>query len=449
MSDKANPSQALANWVHKTRYDELPAEVRQETLKLLYDQVGGMLPSSQLPSCRPVIEMVKRNSTGSSTIIGHAARVSLTDAALANGTIGHGTEVDATGQHRTGHYAASVVPAALTVGQHVNASGEQLCRAIALGAEVAARMQSVVFKYDTRKPFATTKGATMGAGAAAGLLLGLNAEQLHHALALTADGASGLMSSHFEPTHQIKSLHHGRATHAGVQSALLARQGLQGPPEPFTCEDGFFDGYVGMPEVGHEVIEGLGSEYRMRQIMYKRYPVGGPNQTPAYGLLQLMRSNGIQAQDIERIEAVISQGAFLVVTHNEHPSVHLPTILAMAVVHGDINFSVIHDPQYAQDPRVRKFLQDGRLNIVPRQGVTDKSQRLNMSLSIRTRDGKVFSQELRYPLMSDEEIERKFRFHAGLRLARPQVDRLEDMLRSMDRQPSVQALMSSLEIPSV
>jgi 2-methylcitrate dehydratase PrpD len=67
-------------------------------------------------------------------------RTSVTQAALANGTIGHGDEVDSTGQHGTGHYAATTVPTAVSVGQDVGASGQAFIRALALGSEVAARL---------------------------------------------------------------------------------------------------------------------------------------------------------------------------------------------------------------------------------------------------------------------------------------------------------------------
>jgi 2-methylcitrate dehydratase PrpD len=76
---------------------------------LLYDQVGCMLASATLPSCQPVVTLVRRLSPpGTCSIVGHPVRTSVTQAALANGTIGHGDEVDSTGQHGTGHYAATL-----------------------------------------------------------------------------------------------------------------------------------------------------------------------------------------------------------------------------------------------------------------------------------------------------------------------------------------------------
>jgi hypothetical protein len=61
--------------VCSTPYGDLPAEVRQETVTLLYDQVGCMIASATLPSCQPVVELVRRLSPpGACSIVGHPVR---------------------------------------------------------------------------------------------------------------------------------------------------------------------------------------------------------------------------------------------------------------------------------------------------------------------------------------------------------------------------------------
>ena len=342
MVSTTNPTATLCHCVCSTRYGDLPAEVRRETVTLLYDQVGCMIASATLPSCQPVVELVRRLSPpGACSIVGHPVRTSVTQAALANGTIGHGDEVDSTGQHGTGHYAATTVPTALSAGQYVGASGQEFIRALALSSEVTARLQSILGHYGTRGQFAASVGGALGAAVGAGLLLGLDAEQMENALGLAASGACGLSSHHLEPLHQIKSLNHGRAAEAGVLSALLAQEGFHGPPEVLTCEHGFFDAFLGLPGAGHEAADGLGEQYLMRQIAYKRYPVGGPDQTPLYAFLHLITSHELAAEDIEQIEVSVSRSAFHTVMTNQHPSVHLETILALAAVYGEAGAQTI------------------------------------------------------------------------------------------------------------
>ncbi len=447
MAASAGPTSKLCQWINSTRYEAIPEEVRKETVTLLNDQVGCMIASATLPSCQPVVDLVRRlGGPEECSIVGHPVRTSITNAALANGTIGHGDEVDSTGQQGTGHYAATTVPATLTAGQYVGASGKEFIRALTLGSEVAARFQSVLGHYGTRNQFVASVGGAMGAAVSAGLLLNLDTTQMENALGLAASGACGLSSHHLDETHQIKSLNHGRAAEAGVLSALLAQQGYQGPKEIMTIENGFFDAFLGLPGAGHDVVQGLGENYLMREVAYKRYPVGGPDQTPLYAFLQLVKTHELTADDIEQIEVSVSRSAFHTVKTNHHPSVHMETILTLAAVYGDITFQHIHDPKYWEDPRYKAFQERARIFIIPRPGPATMGGRLEMGLRVRTRGGEVLQQDLRYPLMSEEEIQEKFRKLVGLRLDNEKVAELERKLKAVESMDTVAPLISEMEV---
>src|SRR5258706_11511220 len=99
MSDSAGPTSKLCNWAYSTRYEDLPAEVRKETVTVLYDQVGCMIAAATLPSCQPVVNLMRKlGPQGECSIVGHPVRTSVTNPALANGTIRHGDECDSTRQ---------------------------------------------------------------------------------------------------------------------------------------------------------------------------------------------------------------------------------------------------------------------------------------------------------------------------------------------------------------
>ena len=448
MALDSGPTSELCRWVYSTGYRELPQEVRQEAVTLLYDQVGCMIATSTLPSCQPVVDLLKDiGGSGNCTVIGHPMRTSVIYAALANGTIGHGDEVDSTGQYGTGHYAASAVPTVLTLGQDLGASGEDVVRALVLGAEVAARLQSTLFKHATRDLFYASVSGALGCAVNAGVLLGLDAIQLEYAMGLAASGASGLTSHHLEEQHQTKSLQRGRAAEVGVTSALLAARGVQGPKEILTVENGFFDAFLGTRSVGEEVVHQLGQEYVMRQLVYKRYPVGAPNQAPLYAFLRLLEQYELHADDIDQVEVSVSRGAFEVVKTNKHPSVDLESILSVAAVYREISFNHIHQSSYREDPRVGAFRNRARILILPRPGAATRGDRLDMSLSVRTVSGETIEQALRYPPMTEQEIQQKFRDLAGLRLEPARVQDLEEQLLGIESTDNIAPLVRQLEIP--
>ncbi len=441
------PTAELCHWLCSTGYEDLPAEVRKEAVTLLLDQIGCMIASSTLISCQPVVDLVHElGGPEQCTIIGHPLKTSILNAALANGTIGHADEVDSTGQQGTGHYAASAVPAVLTTGQYVQASGKDLIRALVLGSEVAARLQSIIYQYKTRDQFYATVSGALGVAANAGILLGLDEEQMEHALGLAASGSCGLTSHHADERHQTKALDRGRATEAGILSALLAQRGFHGPKEVLTIENGFFDAYLGLRMVGHQVLEGLGEDYLMRQVAYKRYPVGAPNLTPLYAFLQIMKDHELSADDIDRIEVSVSRFAFHVVKTNLHPSIHMETVLSLAAVYGEVTFNHVHDFRYRDDPKVRGFRERVPIVIIPRPEIDTRSERLNIGITVRTRSGQELTQELRYPLMTKEEIEQKFRNLAGLRMGAEEVLELEKKIKNVETMSNVAPLVATLEL---
>jgi 2-methylcitrate dehydratase PrpD len=122
--------------------------------------------------------------------------------------------------------------------------------------------------------------------------------------------------------------------------------------------------------------------------------------------------------------------------------------IALAAVYGEITFQHIHDPSYREDPRVKAFRDRARLLIILRPEPASMGQRLDMSLTVRTRSGEVLRQELQYPLMTEAEIQQKFRDLVGLRLESRRVADLERQLKAIAYVENVAPLIRELELDS-
>ncbi len=448
MVEGKGPTVQLCNWACSTRYGDVPDEVRRDTVTILYDTIGGMVASSTLPTCQPVLEMVKAlGANGPCSIVGHPVKTTVTYAALVNGTIGHGDEVDP-GETLGGyHFASTIVPAAISVGQYVGTSGKELVRAIALGSEVTIlinRLQRDVLEHSERRFWFST-GCTMGAAVVASLLLNLDAEQMEYALGLAAYQAAGMVPPMSDPTHQSKSLQLGIAAQGGVTAALLAQSGCHSPPEILGRKDGFFDAFTGHAELGERLVEALGKTWVVRQVQYKRYPVGMPDHPPLHLFLQMLKKHKLEADDIADVEVMLSMESFQTVDTLKHPSVYQATILSMAAVFGEVGFKHTHDSRYYNDPRVEAFKE--RIKLIPQSGVT-KARRLEGQLRIRTRNGEVYSEAFgSVPSMNKEDLRRKFRALVGLRANEKKVLALERKLEGIDEVNNVAPLISELELP--
>ncbi|MBI2987014.1 MAG: MmgE/PrpD family protein [Deltaproteobacteria bacterium] len=448
MADTRGLTARLCDWVCSMGYSDLPAEVRKEAVTIIYDTIGGMIASSTLPSCQPVVEVVKAmGGNKDCSVVGHPIKTSVTYAALANGTIGHGDEVDSTGQQRSGHFSAVTVPAAITMGQYVKASGKELVRALALGFEVAARIRRVQSEFDPRARHSGNSAYPLGAAVVAGILLGSDATRMEHAMALAAHQASGLGTQFHDPTHESKSLGFGIAAQAGILAALLAQRGFHGGREILTVENGFFDIFIGCADyasLGDRLLDGLGDTYLVRQVAYKRFPVGRPDQAPLYAFLQLLKSHNLTANDIEQLEVGMSRHDFSIADSLKHPSVYLPTILSLAAVFGEVCFQHIHQAQYYKDPQVQAFRE--RIKLLPDRNADIQRKRFEAEIRVYTRNGAVLNQQLCAPLMTEEEIQYKFRSLVGLRVKQEKALDLESKLKGIEGVSNVAPLISELEL---
>jgi hypothetical protein len=73
-------------------------------------------------------------------------------------------------------------------------------------------------------------------------------------------------------------------------------------------------------------------------------------------------------------------------------------------------------------------------------------ERLEMGITVRTRGGEALRQDLRYPLVNEQELQQKFRDLAGTRLGSDRVADLEQKLKAVETAGSVAPLIQELEV---
>lgn len=231
------------------------------------------------------------------------------------------------------------------------------------------------------------------------------------------------------------------AAHGGT--ALLAKRGFHAPLDILTEEHGFFASFAGYIGLANQAIDGLGKQYLIRQIAYKRFAVGGPDQAPLYAFLQILRAHKLGAEDIDFVEVYFSREAFATVATFKHPSVYLPTVLGLAAVFGEVTYGHTHKARYYDAPRVKAF--EERVKLLPHPGLAAWGERMEARVAVRTTCGQTIRQERRYPLMTEEEIQQKFRTLVSLRVPRERALDIEQKIKGIESMDNVDFLVSSLE----
>lgn len=260
-------SHELATVLASTSYLDLNADVVNDTHRAVLDWLGSALSGALEPPARMTQRVVAGLGASNEATVFAGQRSSAAGAALANGVASHILELDDVHKGSTMHAAAPVIPAALAVAEREHATGEQFLLAVAVGYDAALRVGEAVNPSHYRFWHPTGTAATFGAAAAAGSLLGLDADQMLDALGSAGTQAAGLWEFNADGT-MSKHLHPGKAAFNGVLSADLAKSGFTGARRILEGERGFFRS-MSTSYDETRITDGLGERWKISENCYK------------------------------------------------------------------------------------------------------------------------------------------------------------------------------------
>jgi 2-methylcitrate dehydratase PrpD len=270
-------SRALAAFLARTRFEDLPAETVAATRLAVLDWLGSALAGSLEEPARIAREVVAGLGASDESSVFPSGRSSAAGAAIANGVASHILELDDIHKGSTVHGAAPIIPAALAVAEREHADGRGFLLAVALGYEAALRVGEAVNPSHYRYWHPTGTAATFGAAAAAGSLVGLDECRMLDALGSAGTQAAGLWEFNADGS-MSKHLHPGKAAFNGVVAADLAKRGFTGATRILEGERGFIRAMSDGGEPSR-ITEGLGSSWKVVENGYKLHSCCGHTHT--------------------------------------------------------------------------------------------------------------------------------------------------------------------------
>jgi 2-methylcitrate dehydratase PrpD len=298
---KPTISQSLADCaadVMRGHAAEPVLRMRLYALDTLAVTLAGSVSPSSAPMQRTVLAAAGKPEA---TVMAVGRATSAWDAALINGAFAHALELDDDHRIAVLHPGAVVVPAALAAAEAANASGITFLRALLVGYEVACRLGEVYrgSLFDNALHPTSLCGA-LGAAAAAAVAFDLDRDAFVRALGIAGTQASGLTEWRADGSW-IKRLHPGRAAHAGVLSARLAREGFTGPATIFEGDGGFFRAFTHGESIDPAAMtRDLGQDFRALGTAIKPYPCCR-FEHGAIDLALEAANSGIRSEDIDSV----------------------------------------------------------------------------------------------------------------------------------------------------
>lgn len=165
-------------------------------------------------------------------------------AALVNGTMAHGLELDDTFEEASLHPGVVVFPALLAVADQEGSSTEAVLHAALIGYDVMCRVGVLLGAAESygRGFHPTGVAGVVGAAAAVATLLELDEEHTANAVGIAANLAAGSLEF-LSDGSWTKRLNAGHAAATGVRAARLAQSGFMAPDTALEGRDGFLNQY--------------------------------------------------------------------------------------------------------------------------------------------------------------------------------------------------------------
>jgi len=270
--------------------------------------------------------------------------------ALLEGTAAHTVEVDDIYRDGIYHPGAPTIAAANAFSNHLS------LRAIVVGYEISTRIGAAMGKAHYQHWHNTGTIGCFGAAAAAAEVLHLDKSRFAHALATVTTFAAGLQQA-FRMDSMSKPLHAGRAAEAGVEAALMAREGVTGSLDVMA---GFAAAMGDKPSFDDHVEKGLatlGKDFHITGMTFKNHACCGHTFAAIDGALELKKRMQVKTEDIEQVE-VATYKAGLEVAHYEEPRTpaegrfSLKYVVATALTHGSVRLAAFSPERLSSEKTV-------------------------------------------------------------------------------------------------
>ena len=349
-------AQTLVEYFSGLHYEQVPEDAMQETKRMVLDTLGCIVSARGTEAGR-IAERFAGLLGGASGIAGSAYVYGrLADA------------MDFNEGYGGAHFGCGAVAAALALAREPGITGKEFLTAVAAGYELGGRIQDAMGPYysvvDGRQSFSPVWGiATPIVYAAVGAAA--RALRLDHALTAQAWGLAGSNSpipvgakwSSSIDLPNTKYCDAGWCSLAGVTGALSAQFGSTGITTLLDDPGGLLRMVSSLHPAHALLFAGLGTRWRIRDVVYKTWPCCGLLDEPMDDLLSLMQEQPFDVETIERIEVEVGSAIVIPRFVNTDPRTfaslqfNLPHALAMLLL------KVPPGPEWlsadlARDPRV-------------------------------------------------------------------------------------------------
>lgn len=431
-------TQMIIDFICDTKYEDIPEIARENAKGRILDTLGVMVKGGKESVGSVMKEFISRyGGKAESSVVNFGERTDVLTSTFVNGCLSHAIDFD--DHYILSHPSIGVVPALISVGEMVGASGEELITAYVVGLEIYTKVQKMMSTEPWYRGFhASGIWGTLSSCATAGKLLGLNKEQMLNAWGTACSSFCGIKRNMGTMT---KPFHAGRSAEGGIRAALLAQIGCTSHPDAFEGRFGLLYCFLSETEPRWQYIEELGKDYDLENspTLIKPHPSCGGTHAAMNGMLQLIREHDLHEEDIDHVDVGMNQGGVDSLYYPDPQNIYEAKFsmhFCMALLMHFRRWGVdLHTEETVHDPAMRalypktNFYVDEKLDKEIDRDMCD----YHAIVTVYMKDGKVYSIHSNPPVLTYDEIKFKFDCNVDGILSKEKAERISETVRNLDK----------------
>ena len=452
-------TEKIAKFIIDTGYADIPRDAVDKAKRTALDCLGASLAGVSETISQAITGYVtKLGGPPQASVFGAGIKVSVPDATLANGSIAHALDYDDCGV-KIGHPSVLVLPAVLSLGEQLGASGQDILTAYILGLEVEGKMAlHADFKLMQSRLNHQSWYGSVGAAVACAKLRRLDVAKTGMTLGIAANFACGLAANHGSMAGAMAA---GNACRNGVIAALLAQEGVTANPDIIEAKNGFYDTLVGAGHYDAErMADGLGNPFYIESpgIGLKKYPSCYHTHRALDGVFQLLGEHRLTDKEIAEVDVGTSERAMRVLAFSEPATPYqakysMPYCIAAAVVDHQVTLDTFtaHKMEDRDIVEARKKVHLSFPDIPIWPGLADvgpDTEFVGNPVTIRTTDGRSYNARVDIPRgdpalpLTDDELLAKYRDCGRSQLSPDDTERSVGLILGLERVADIGTLMA-------
>ena len=396
-------SRQIAEFALKLKYEDLPENVVNEVKRYLYDSVGcayGGYHTKDVNILRDIY--TEMGGKKEASLIGFGDKMPAVNATLVNSLMVRALDFNDIYWKEDPSHPSDLIPAALAVGEVVDASMQDVIVAIVLAYEFEQRLCEFAVPGVRERKWHHATLTQFVSPIVAGKLLGLDVDQMVMAIGINGSHNHTIGCPTAGKLTMMKNTVDPLAVQSGVFAALMAQKGYSGTEAVFEGKEGLMDVF-GPDWDSNKLLAGLGDSFKILECSMKAFPTEALTHTHISATLNVVRSHDISFDQIEEVTITTIARAcdILFDPHKYRPESRetadhsLPYCVAAALV----------DHQITTNSFSEEKLRDKRIWAVIDKIKGEASEEFEAmfpakqpsKVVVKTTDGKEYSEYLEYP----------------------------------------------------